>query len=399
VSAFEPFHGIRYDTARVSLAQVVAPPYDVVSESRRAALAATHSCSVVVVDMPRGAEGSDPYAAAAATFEGWLGDGTLTVDPEPSLYIYRMDYLDELGAAAHTVGVIGSLELRRPDEGKVLPHEHTTPKAKTDRLQLLRATGTNLSPIWGLSPTGGLTTLLHDDGLTPVGEWTASDGTRHRVWRVTDRDRLAAIGAAVDASPVLIADGHHRYETSLQHRDEQRAANDGRPGPYDRVMAFVVELDPRELHVLPIHRLIAGLPDDLDLPAAFARSFVVRADDGPLETLPARMVQHGSLALVTGQGRWLLEPRAEAMVGVRDLDSSRLDRALEALPPHELRYQHGVEHIADAVRDGEADAGVLLRPVPLPQIEAIAHGGERMPPKSTYFHPKPSTGAVFMRVR
>jgi uncharacterized protein (DUF1015 family) len=279
----------------------------------------------------------------------------------------------------------------------VLPHEQTTPKAKTDRLSLIRATKANLSPIWGLSPASGLTALLELDRAADA-QWQASDSTQHRLWVVDDPATVARITEAIAGAPVLIADGHHRFEVSLQYRREQRAANGDRPGAYDSVMAFVVELADDELTVLPIHRLIDGLPAGFAIADALAPYFTLQAIDFDASTIAHDMASARSLALLTADRAWLMMPRPEAMVGVRDLDSSRLDHALTSFPAHTLTYQHGIDHVSAAVRDGRADAGVLLRPVPLPQIEAIAHGGERMPPKSTFFNPKPSTGAVFMSV-
>jgi uncharacterized protein (DUF1015 family) len=276
----------------------------------------------------------------------------------------------------------------------VLPHEHTTPKAKSDRLEMLRSCRANLSAIWGLSPAAGLTELLTPS--TPLGTWTGSDGTRHELGRIDDPERIAAIRARVAAAPIVIADGHHRYETSVAYRDERRAASaDGRAGPAELAMTFVVELVEDELTVLPIHRLLAGLPDGFDIEAALEPFFEIRPVAAIDATIAARMAEAGALCLVLPDGARLLVPRPATIAGTRDLDSSRLDLALAGLPAHQLSFQHGVDNVMARVRDGEANAGVLLRPVRVAQIAAIAEGGERMPPKSTYFHPKPSTGAVF----
>jgi uncharacterized protein (DUF1015 family) len=306
-----------------------------------------------------------------------------------------MDYFDSDGGAAHTLGVIGALEVSPATDGAVLPHEHTTPKAKTDRLQLIRATNANLSPIWGLTPSHGLSKLLQRDEPA-AAQWRASDGTVHRLWAVDDAATVGKITDLVASEPILIADGHHRFEVSLQFRRQQRAEHRDEPGAYDRVMALVVELSEDELKVLPIHRLISDVPTGFDIVGGLAQSFDLTPIPLDPSTIARVMADHNALALVTNDGAWLMAPRADVMHGVRDLDSSRLDRGLAAFPPHTLTFQHGVDHVVAAVHHGRAQAGVLLRPVPLRLIEAIAHGGERMPPKSTYFNPKPSTGAVFM---
>jgi len=394
---FEPFPGLRYDPARFDAADVTAPPYDVIDGADRAALLERHPDNAVRIDLPLG--GPDPYADAAATFRAWQRDGVLLTDAEPSFYAYRMAYVDEAGRPRRTTGVLGALELSRPGEipesggQPILPHEFTTPKAKTDRLDLLRATAANLSGVWGLSPAAGLTALL-PTVEPPLASWDDADGVTHSVWRLTDPEVLTAISAAIASEPVVIADGHHRYETSLAYRDERRAA-DGPDGDYDLVLTYVVELAEDELTVLPIHRLVSGLPQGFDLLAALA-PFFEPYPAGPVgPDLATIMTAEGVLTLVLPDGAWFLRPRPEAMTAARDLDSSRLDVALAALPPHDLVFQHGVEHVRDRVESGAAQAGVLLRPASVDQIVEIARGGERMPPKTTFFSPKPRTGVVF----
>jgi uncharacterized protein (DUF1015 family) len=392
VARFEPFAGIRYDLDRNDLARVIAPPYDVIDPAQRAALVARDPHNAVVIDLPDEADGDGRYDAARAVLEQWLADGTLVTDGAPTFTVYRMTATDDAGVERRTTGVIGALELSPPGTD-ILPHEHTTPKAKSDRLDLLRSCRANLSAIWGLSLAKGLTDLLPVDGA-PMADVVDDDGVRHTVWRIDDPATCAAIAQAVADHPVVVADGHHRYETSLAYRAEREAA-DGDPGAAAATMAYVVELVEDELTVHAIHRLVRGLPADLDLVAALAPWF---EDGGPAPTdrpVTAAMVDAGCLALVLPDREVLLRPRPEALADARDLDSSRLDVALAALPDHELTYQHGVDNVRRAVATGAAQAGVLLRPATVAQIEATAHGGERMPPKTTFFHPKPKTGLVF----
>lgn len=390
---FEPFIGIRYDTATLDPALVTAPPYDVISPTNRAALVASAPTNVVRIDLP--IDGDDPYGDAAQQFAQWRSEGVLIEDPQPSFTVYRMDAPNENGIIGHTTGVIGAMELTRPGEGDILPHEFTTPKAKSDRLDLLRSTRSNLSAVWGLSPARGLTALL-ESSEAPLCRFEA-DGVTHSVWRITDTARIDAIRAAIGSAPIVIADGHHRYETSLAYRDERRAS-DGNGGQADAVMTFVVELVEDELDVGPIHRLLAGLPEGFDFRAAFDPFFEIEAfrfNDAPTVR---RIQELGGLVLVLPGDTWLLRPRPETISATRDLDSSRLDLALASLPDHTLVYQHGVEHIRSAVDSGAAQAGVLLRPVTIDQIIEIAKGGEKMPPKSTFFAPKPRTGVVFRSI-
>jgi hypothetical protein len=161
----------------------------------------------------------------------------------------------------------------------------------------------------------------------------------------------------------------------------------------------VVELVEEQLTVQPIHRLIDGLPDDFDLLAAFEPFFDI-VDVGPLdETIGERMAEQGGLVIVEARGIRLLRPKLDAFRDGRDLDSDRLDAALATLPAHTLTFQHGVANVARAVERGEVDAGVLLRPPTVEQIAATAHARDKMPPKSTFFWPKPRTGTVFRSLR
>ena len=394
---FEPFRGIRYDVHHLDPARVTAPPYDVISPDDREALLEEAPQNVVRIDLPQPDPTdpmSDPYATAAALFRMWRHEDLLVDDSEPSFTVYRMEAPDEDGVVRHTTGVIGAMELSRPGEGGILPHEFTTPKAKSDRLELLRSTVANLSPVWGLSPAAGLTDLLECDDR-PLAHFEA-EGVVHTVWRISDPARVEAIAAAISAEPIVIADGHHRYETSLAYRDERRAASpDGTAGGAEAVMCFVVELVDEELSVGPIHRLLSGLPDELDLVAALEPFFTVEPFEITGTGTVRRLQAEGALGLVTATDTWILRPRPEALGEARDLDSSRLDVALASLDGVSVVYQHGVDHVRNAVAKGEAQAGVLLRPVTVGQILEIAHGGERMPPKSTFFFPKPRTGLVF----
>ena len=392
MARFDPFPGIRYDLDRHDLARVMAPPYDVIDPAQRAELAARDEHHSVRIDLPSEDDGEGRYEIARCLLRDWLADGTLVVDERPSFTVYRMTATGEDGVERRTTGVIGALELSPPGTD-ILPHEHTTPKAKSDRLDLLRSCRANLSAIWGLSLAKGLTDLLPVDE-PPLAEVVDDDGVRHTIWRVDDPATCTAIAAAVGEQPIVVADGHHRYETSLAYRGEREAA-DGDAGPAAATMAYVVELVEDELTVHAIHRLLTGLPDDIDLLAALAPWFEPAGAPPADRPITAAMEEAGCLAIVQPQGELLLRPRLDALAEARDLDSSRLDVALAALPPHELTYQHGVGNVRAAVASGAAQAGVLLRPATVAQIEATAHGGERMPPKTTFFHPKPRTGLVF----
>ena len=344
------------------------------------------------IDLPVDEGGRDRYDVARSLLAGWRDHGVLVTDDRPSFTIYRMAYVDDAGVARHTTGVIGALELSPPGTD-ILPHELTTPKARSDRLDLLRSSRANLSAIWGLSLAKGLTDLLPVD-VEPTAVVDDGEGVVHTVWVVDEPEACAAIAEAVAAQPVVIADGHHRYETSLTYRREREAAN-GEAGDAAATMAYVVELVEDELTVRAIHRLIDGLPADADLVAVLDPWFEPLGAPPADVAVTAAMLDAGALCAVTPAGEVLLRPRPDALADARDLDSAQLDVALASLPEHRLRFQHGVDNVRTAVAGGDAQFGVLLRPATIAQIEATAHGGERMPPKTTFFHPKPKTGLVF----
>jgi uncharacterized protein (DUF1015 family) len=403
VPRFEPFAGLLY-APNIDLDTVVAPPYDVIGPDEREALVARSPYNSVLVELPADApeEGRDRFEQAAYLFAQWRAEAVLARDASPGFYGCRMSFTDELGRSRSTTGVLGALELAVPGEGDVLPHERTTPKPKGERLNLQRACQANLSPVWGLSMAEGLSSLIPEpDATTPVlGRTSDPDGVVHELWRITDPQAVSSIGRSVSGSAVVLADGHHRYETGLAYQAERRTATGGAPGDYDLIMAYVVELTESQLSVRAIHRLLADLPAGFDLANAMTGHFELSAYHGALDaSLLARMEEAGALGLVTPDGAWLAVPLAATTAAAEhDLDSARLDVALASLPPHELSYQHGVEHVVAAVSKGEAQAGVLLRPTSVATIESVARARLRMPPKSTFFYPKPRTGLVFRPV-
>jgi uncharacterized protein (DUF1015 family) len=407
VPRFEPFTGLRYrldalHQRGVSLDDVIAPPYDVIDATERDALAGRSPYNAVHVELPADDPDRhlDRYQAARHLLDSWLSDDVIAEDEEPSFYRYEMSYRDEHGASHRTTGVIGALGLAIPGEADVLPHERTMPKPKGDRLELLRECRANLSPVWGLALGRGLSQAA-DTQEGPVAAATDGDGVEHQLWRITERGAVEAIKASVTSAPVVIADGHHRFETALAYREERRAATGGLPGDYDMVMALVVELADDQLVVRPIHRLLAGLPDGFDLPKAFSsRFYASHLDHAAPRHLAGEIAEEAAMGLVTKAGTWLLRPRPEtvAAAGI-DVDSGLLDVALAELPAHDVTYEPSWDRAVDAVERGAAQAAVLLRPADVATIAEAAHEGLRMPPKTTYFHPKPRTGMVFRPVR
>ncbi len=389
VPRFEAFRGARYDLAGVRMNQVIAPPYDVVGSQERDMLAHRSPLNAIHLELPEPdlRSGRDRYLAAADLLDSWLERRSLVEDSAPALYPYRMTAPD----GATTTGVVGALAIG----DDVLPHEETMPKPKGDRLDLLRATGTNLSPIWGLSPTPGLTGSFAPDG-PPDEDAYDDDGVRHQLWVLDDPVAIAEVRDLIEASPVVIADGHHRYETARAYRDEVRLANGGRPGDHDLVMAFVVELAEPQLHVRAIHRVVEGLRQETG-PAELLGRYFDAVHAGPAtERVVSALEGSGSLAAVTRDDAWLLTVRSGALEDAgTDLEVGLVDLALREVPSASVTYCARWQEALAEVGAGRAQLAILLRPVTVPQISTWAKARRRMPPKTTYFSPKPRTGMVF----
>lgn len=384
---FLPFRGLRYANTE-DLALVTAPPYDVLSTADREQLAASHPNNIVEIDLPIGDE---PYRHAASMLQRWRDDGVLALDPRPSFTLYRMRFQDDRGDQRETVGVIGALEV--VDEGAegVLPHERTTPKAKTDRLDLTRATRANLSPVWGLSLREQLTDALIAGG-EPLGEFTDRHGVHHRVERVDETTRVRSISSLVGSSPVLIADGHHRYAISRTYRDEMRGTTLEEAAR--TTMTYVGELVEQQLSIAAIHRMYRGIRAD-ELASRLSSVFTVQPVANTVNAgVITEMSRRGSLCLVNAEmDGWWLTPNPGAFPGVRDLDSDRLESALRSTG-HEVAYQHGFEEVAAHLRAGHASAAIFIRPTSIAEIRRTADERLLMPPKSTFFTPKLRTGLV-----
>ena len=394
---FEPFAALRY-SADEPLDDVTAPPYDVLSTGDVETLLRRHRHNVVAVDVPLDRDGPQRYDIAGARIAEWIREGVLVRDPTPSLTLYRVEFIDEGGRRRHTVGVIGALEVVDEGSDGVLPHERTTPKAKTDRLDLTRATHCNMSPIWGLSLTPGLSRLLTEPGEA-VGQCTDDQGVVHRVERVVDPARVEAICAAVAANTVLIADGHHRYAISRVFRDEMRTKTGRADTDAELTMTYVAELVDEQLSIDPIHRVYRGVT--ADALANHLASYCSLAEAGTVTPrFAAEAIDRGAMCLVRpdASGVWLT-PRPAAFADVRALDGAYLEHALADLSSPDrvaidVNYQHGVQNVIDLLTAGAADAAVLIRPTGIDEIRRTAVEHLLMPPKSTFFTPKLRTGLV-----
>jgi uncharacterized protein (DUF1015 family) len=408
-----PFRGVRFDPRRVSdVAAVTSPPYDVIDPDSAARLEQLDPHNVVRLILPREEADDAPgatsrrYEHAAARLAAWQQEGVLRRDPEPALYVYEQSAPGLLQR-----GLLGAVGLRHPDERVVLPHEDVMPGPVADRLELMRATAANLEPILLVYDGGGPTREVVEEAAagTPLVETTTEDGIRHRLWALTDPEVHDRVGSDLRPRQALIADGHHRYATYRRLQAERRGAGLG-SGPWDSGLALLVDSGAYPLQVQAIHRVVEGLPLEAAVDAASAVFRVERAGTDLEQALRALDAAAGTAFLLADGAAFALlrDPDPTALGAALPPHHSDLWRRLDASVLHALLLQRvwrlgdgdqrvRYVHDRDAALRGAARSGgtaVLLRPVPVEQVLAIAATGERMPRKSTSFGPKPRTGLV-----
>ena len=401
---FLPFRGLRYTGGGV-LDAVTAPPYDVIDPAQRIALAARDPINAVRLILPESEAGNpDPYSAAARLLADWSTTAVLALDDVPAFYVYRMTFTERHGEERITTGVLGALTL--PDHigtGEVLPHERTLPKAKSDRLDILRATRANLDPIWGLCTTSGLTKSLDEATKSaPLAECTDEFGVHHAIWSLTNPTGVAAVRKAVADGPLVLADGHHRFETALAYRGEKGPRDPGS----DAILCLVVELAEEQLVVHAIHRLLKDLPTDfLDLVSdtCEVRDCGAHTAEG-IAALHDVVGLEDAIGLVLPEQLFLLVPNVtllkeacntlpDSLHGVASAHFDALIRPL--LGDSVLTYRNNAQDCAEIVANGGAAAAIILAPVSVSTIREAGQAGVRMPEKTTFFWPKPRTGMVF----
>ena len=416
----QPLRALHYDLEVVgSLNAVCSPPYDVIDPQQRAALAARSPHNVVGIDLPEAATpGGDPYAHAAQLLEHWQAEGAIVRDAEPALWVLTQEYTGPDGARRTRSGFFARVAVTGYGPGRIRPHERTHPGPKADRLRLTRATRTNLSPIFSLydDPSGAAWGALEPVTHTPPhGALEDEEGTVSRLWRVADPAVIDAVRTALGPADLLIADGHHRYETARVYAEEI-----GGEGEHCHVLQYLVSLEDPGLTVFPTHRLVDGLRDDPARQAALAATlrehFVIEElddvaqlappdGDGPLQlgyidahlqrpfrlTLKDQAIADRALAGFPEPYRRLDTAVLEALILTGPLGLSEDDISHF----RGLGYSRNDAEALDLIRSGTFDVAFFLRGTPVRQIREIAAAGVNMPPKSTFFVPKVPTGLLF----
>jgi uncharacterized protein (DUF1015 family) len=418
-----PFKALHYDLGVVgSLDAVAAPPYDVIDAAGRARLLERSRYNAVAIDLPKPFDPADPasepdgdpYERAAQTIAAWRADGALVEDEEPSIWALTQDYTAPDGSSHSRHAILARVRVEDYESGGIRPHERTHPGPLQDRLELTRATGLNLSPIFSLSTADAWPLIEPALAAEPWGEATDETGTVNRLWQVTDPAVHAAVGERLAGAELLIADGHHRYETARAYRDEV-----GGEGPHNYTLMALTGLDDPGLTVFPTHRLLSGLADDPErrrrlgggLRELFEVSEIDVADIDPADQEGVGVFGvfdsfHEQAYRLRLKDVAELDRRLEGKTeAYRRLDSAILEtlvlKGLAGMSDHDIDERRGLEYaksVPDAlamVDRGDYDVAFIQRPVPVEQVRAVAATDENMPPKSTYFFPKVMTGFAF----
>ena len=420
----QPLRAIRYVSEKIGdLAQVVTPPFDVISPEAQARYYARHPYNVIRLELPKEEPGdttlNNRYTRAAATLAEWRVENVLRQDATPRYYMYQQRFTHD-GTTYTRTSLIARVRLEPWSARVILPHEYTHSKAKDDRLQLLRACATNFSPLMAVydDPQGRMRRLL--TAYAANAEITITDevNEEHRLHPITDADQIALIQDFFAERQLYMADGHHRYETALNYREEIREQRKDLhlDDAVNFVLMALIDTDDPGFLVLPTHRLLFGLnpyaitalsSEDLE------QYFTVRVlgtgetSEAALKQLAQAGEESPSLVLDTAQQRWLLSLNEQGRRRMAESGYSEAWNELDVSVAHTLvleallglsleditagkyiRYTRDAQEALQAVQTGEAQAAILLNATPVKQVRDVAKADDRMPQKSTYFYPK-----------
>jgi uncharacterized protein (DUF1015 family) len=422
----EPFRALRYDPSRVSIPQVVTQPYDKITPEMQEGYYAVSPYNLVRVILGKqhagDHAGENRYSRASNFFQSWRNDGIFLRDVEPSLYLYVQRFKVPGGKSElERRGVIALGRIEDYSAGVVFRHEQTLAKPKADRLDLLRATRAHFGQLFMLysDPAGEIDAALQP-GRAPDLDTQDEYGVSHQVWKIADPGLVSMVREKMRDKKLVIADGHHRYETALNYRNEQRAAKAaaGSVAPHELVMMTLVNMDSPGLVILPTHRVVHGL--ESFSAAAFREKasayFSVEEVDASVDAARATVILReagriGTAMLAVAADRVFLLDRPRPVspnfydglsLRQQSLDVVQLHRCLLegvlGISEEAIREQKNVRYIRDIgesmaqVRNGTANVAFLMNPVRMAQVRDIAFAGEVLPQKSTDFYPKLLTG-------
>ena len=413
----KPFRALRYDPARVKLSEVVAPPYDVISKERRSELYDLNPYNVVRLILGRE---KDPYASAARAYEEWKLEGIVAREEEPAIYLLKQEFQSGATSTFTRRGFIAACRLEEFGKGSIYPHELTLSGPKEDRLRLLESVHAMFSQIFALysDPKHELDRHFDEEMRKPPVASAEFDGVRNSLWVARENGLVLALAGFLKGQRVLVADGHHRYETALNYSHSLRLKNPGHSGtePYNFVPMYFTNMNDPALVILPTHRVVHGVGDfnTDDFLEKLKAYFNVEPEDS-LEELAQSLSRkrEGAFGLIVQgtPGFALLSYKKQGVPGMADAPAllARLDVSIlhsvvmekilgitkeEQEKKIHLNYEQDPGQAVRLVRQGKAQAAFLLNPTRIEQLRAIAEAGFTMPQKSTYFYPKLLSGLV-----
>ena len=415
MTRIRPFRALRYDPGRVDLSRVIVPPYDVIADEDRAGFFDRDPHNAIRFELTRDVadEADTDYAHVRQTLEEWSDSRVLIRDAEPAFYPLRQSFTAPDGTHLARDGFFALLHLEDYERRIVRPHERTLAGPKADRLKMLRATRANLSVVFMLyeDREGELAPLLSQALEAPPLGVAEAAGTEHRLARLGDPAATASIERFLAERPVVIADGHHRYETALAYRDERRAAGDGAAdaAPHEWLLVFLANAFAPGSLLLPIHRLVlkGALPTDEGLSRRLSgwQRREVAVDDP--ERIPALLEQHlapladqHAFAADDASGRLRLfwRPRAAGELTVRILHREVIEGVFgldeEAVRGSAIAYPKSAAQTARDLRTGRGAVALYLNPLRPEEVFRVTEAGEVLPQKSTFFTPKLPSGLV-----
>ena len=419
MAEIKPFRGVRFTQQAGDMDDLLCPPYDIINEQQRLGYLHKNPNNIVKIELPVEEEGvSDRYAAAAKTLDGWMNDGILRRDPKPALYIYEEEYTTPEGSVKSVRGIISLVKIEEFEKGVIMPHEFTLSKPKADRLNLIQATHANISTIYSLYTDNGRQTESRLEQLTgrePDINAVEGDCT-HRLWVIDNEADVTALCSDFANRNLYIADGHHRYETSLKYRNMCRQAGAPEGSPCDYVMMMLVSMDEDQFTLFPTHRLIKNA-ENFDVDAflkGIEENFHIEKHQDVSGIQSALTAYKGTEQKVTawyvGNDTWYLlrlksesnameEIMPDSSKALKTLDISILhrliiDRVMHCNNEDCVNYTRSFTEAISAVNEGRYQCCFILNPTRIQDIKDIVDADEKMPQKSTYFYPKPTTGLV-----
>lgn len=403
-----PFKGILYNVSEVSMEDVLAPPYDIITPEYREELYKKSPYNIVRIDFGKDQPGDNEidnkYTRARRNLDAWIHDGILIRSGKPSFYAYEMSY--EINRERkRLLGFLGLVQLEELGKGSIYPHECTYSKPKLDRLNLMRSCEANISPIFSLykSPEKKASMILSRITTTkPYFEVEEAAGVVHRLWQIDEMKDIETIKKDLEDKAIFIADGHHRYETALEFRREmtEKGISSSESKPFDYVLMFLANMLDNGLTILPTHRLVKEIPEGINkMISEYFEIEPVRADFDIEKRLSGRRCVFGFFK--KGDQIWYLlhykgGNLSEIHPDLREIDVIILHELLlkRLLKTTELGYEMDIQKTIDKVRSGEFGAAFFLNPTRVKDVEKSGLSSTRMPPKSTYFFPKLLTGIV-----